>query len=189
LKPYWFVFALLLAGCAGAPAPETEYFLLRSRADTTGVSDGLARISLGKVRVASYIDRAGIVVETDSGSLRPARYNQWAEPLREGLRIFLADEIAANLGRPVRAAAYGDTEWRSQTDAVIDLHIDTLHGTRDGAAILVARWAVIDPSERRLIAEHEFSGRETLSASGYASLVEAQRRLLEQFARALARSL
>jgi uncharacterized lipoprotein YmbA len=176
--------ALFLAGCAG-----TEYYLLRSRAALEAPDGAVARISLGSVQVASYIDQAGIVVETDTGSLRPARYHQWAEPLRESLRDFLAREVAAKLGQPVRATPYRDTDWRQQTDTVIDLRIELLHGTRDGAAELAARWALVDPEARELRSEYEFSRRRALTTSGYPALVDAERALLRELAEAIAASL
>lgn len=181
--------ALFLAGCAGTPAPEPEYYLLRSRAVLEAPDGAVARIGLGSVQVASYIDQAGIVVETDTGSLRPARYHQWAEPLRESLRDFLAREVAAKLGQPVRATPYRDTDWRQQTDTVIDLRIELLHGTVDGAAELAARWALVDPEARELRSEYEFSRRRALATSGYPALVDAERALLRELAGAIAASL
>jgi uncharacterized lipoprotein YmbA len=189
MKRLWLTAALLLAGCAGAPAPDTDYYLLRSGAAAPTSTGEVARVLLGSVQVASYIDRAGIVIETDSGSLRPARYHQWAEPLRDSLRVFFAGELSASLGRPVRAAPYPDTDWRQETDTVIDLRIDILHGTQAGDALLAAHWAVVDPATRSVRSEHDFSRRQRLGSPGYPALVDAERALLRQLAAAIAESL
>ncbi len=181
---------IALVGCGGTPIQEPEYYLLRSEATSTGNGSGdVPTTTLGNVRVASYIDRSGIVLETSSGTLRPARQHLWAEPLREGLRTFLADEISSFLGRPVRPANYSDTDWRQYTTEVVDIQIQELHGTASGDATLSARWAVIDPKASSVISEHEFSGRTALTADGYPALVAAEKQLLSQLADAIARSL
>lgn len=180
---------MLLTSCASAPPQEPQYYLLRSTAAATGANADPATVSLGRVRVAAYIDQSGIVVETAPSTLRPARYHQWAEPLRDSLRPFLAVEISAALGRPVRAENYADTEWREQTDTLIDLQIDTLHGTDDGDALLVARWALIEPKQRMVLSEHHFERQAPLSSSGYGALVAAEQSLLRELAVAVADSL
>ena len=181
---------IALTGCCGAPVQEPEYYLLRSEATSpSGPAGEVTTISLGNVDVASYINRSGIVVETPNGTLRPARYHLWAEPLREGLRTFLADEISGHLGRPVRPANYGETDWREETDALIEIQIEELHGTTDGAATLSARWAIIDPAERTVKAEYEFDREEPLGTDGYPALVAAEKRLLRDLAEAIAQSI
>ena len=182
--------AILLAGCGGAPVQEPEFYLLRSDSPSNGSQAGeVTEISLGNVQVANYINRSGIVLETSKGTLRPARYHLWAEPLREGLRTYLADEISSFLDRPVRPANYGDTDWRESTVALVDIHVEELHGTADGAARLSARWAVVDPSARRVMAEYQFDREEPLTADGYSALVSAEKRLLRNLAEAIAESL
>jgi hypothetical protein len=182
--------ALVLAGCGGTPAQEPEFYLLRSDAvNATSDTGDVADISLGDIWIASYINRSGIVVETANGTFLPARFNLWAEPLREGLRTFLADEISSSLGRRIRTARHNDTDWREYTSAVIDLQIRELHGTSTGEATLAARWAIVDPQARSVVSEHDFSGRTALTADGYPALVAAEKQLLSQLADAIAQTL
>jgi uncharacterized lipoprotein YmbA len=181
---------LLLSGCAGKAIPERELYLLRADAPNQfSEARTHANIGLGAVRVASYIDQPGLVMETATGSMNAARYNEWAEPLRESLRTLLANEIAAAAGQPVRPRSYGETNWKRHTRRLIDISIEQLHGTADGDALLVAYWAVIDPEERTILSEHQFSDRQPLTVSGYPALVEAQKRLLSDLASEIAGSL
>ena len=181
---------LTLVGCGGTPVQEPDYYLLRSDATNPSGSAGeVTKISLGNIDVASYINRSGIVVEAANGTLRPARYHLWAEPLREGLRTFLADEISGHLGRPVRPANYDEIDWREETDALIEIQIEELHGTTGGAATLSARWAIVDPAARTVIAEYEFDRDEPLTSDGYPALVAAEKRLLRDLAEAIAQSI
>ena len=188
MKLFRMIPLLALAGCAGSPPPETEHYLLRSDAGIAANGE-LIEIGVGSVHVASYIDRSGIVVETAGGTMRPANNHQWAEPLREGLRTFLADEISGFLGQPVRPGNLGDTKWREYTQAVVDIEIHELHGTLDGTATLSARWAVVDPAARNVLTEHSFARQEALRADGYRALVDAEKRLLSDLAEAIAQSL
>lgn len=190
MKPLSVVLLIALAGCAGKPAPETHLYLLRSDAGNAfGASDGVAENGLGSIRVASYIDQPGLVLELPDGTMRAARYHQWAEPLRESLRAFLANEIATVAGQAVRPMAYGETNWRSYTKRLIDVRIQELHGKSDGKARLVAIWALIDPAERTVTAEHEFVAEEPLENDGYSALVDAEEALLTQLATQIARAL
>lgn len=182
--------ALLFVGCAGKAPPDHELYLLRS--DSTNRFDAgvtTASIGIGSLRVASYLDQPGLVIETSDGSMHHGRYNQWAEPLRESLRSVLANDIANATGKPVRARSYGETNWKLHTKQLIDVSIEQMHGTAEGQAVLVAYWAVVDPNARSIISEHEFSASEPLTASGYPALVDAQKRLLKSLAGNIADSL
>ena len=183
MKTLFVITLVLLAGCTSKPTPDLERYLLRSDASNPfSASAPRAEIGLGSVQVAAYIDQPGIVVETADGSVTAARYNQWAEPLRQSLRKFLANEIAAAANQPVRASSYGETNWKRYTSKLIDVRIEQLHGTHAGEAILVAYWALIDPTERTVVSEHEFVAKEPLDSDGYPALVAAQKRLLTRLA-------
>jgi uncharacterized lipoprotein YmbA len=182
--------ALLLAACAGKPSPTLNRYLLETDASNAfNDSDAIAAVSLGSVRVASYIDQPGIVLETADGTVTPARNHQWAQPLRESLREFLANEISAATGKPVRPRTYGETNWKAYTKQLVDVRLEKLHGTSTGDVTLTAYWAVIDPGARAVISEHEFSTREPLGTDGYAALVTAAERALKELAQAIAGTL
>ncbi len=180
----------LLTGCAGKPAPDLELYLLRSdAANRFSETDEPASIGLGNIRIANYINQPGIVLQGTGASVTPARYHQWAEPLRDSLRAFLANEIATAAGKPVRPRAYGETNWKRHTKQLIDISIEQLHGTGDGNATIVAYWAVLDPQARTVLSEHEFRRAEPLTTDGYPALVDAMSQLLAGLASEIAASL
>ena len=175
---------IAIAGCAGnAPAPEVDLYLLRSASTPL---PGPASVSLSTVDVATYIDRPGLVLETSDGVMRPAVYHQWAEPLRESLRGYLGTELSRQLNAPVRFQDLGDSSWKQQPLTTVYVHVDELHGTRNGAARLVAFWRVagaeVPADERR------FEREVRLASSGYASLVDAHKALLDALAQSIAES-
>lgn len=181
--------ALVLIGCAGKAPPDLEQYLLRSDSANQFNGAELARIGIGSLRVSSYIDQPGLVIETTEGSMHAARYHQWAEPLRESLRLVLANDVASAIGEPVRPRVYGETNWKLYTDKMIDITIERMHGTANGDALLVAYWAVIDPGARSVLSEHEFSRTVPLSTSGYPGLVSSYKDLLNSLAGEIGQSL
>ena len=179
-----------LAGCAGQPTPEVQSYLLRPDASNAfNETDELASVGLGSLQVATYINQPGIVLETAGGSFTPARYHEWAEPLRESLRGFLANEIASVAGQAVRPRSYGETNWRQFTSTLIDIRIEQLHGNNRGEAVLVAYYALLDPQNQTVMLEREFRSSEPLARDGYPALVTAMKSLLNDLARDIAGNL
>ena len=174
-----------LAGCASAP-PERSYYLLRAE-----VSNDLAAAppdsaaGLGLVQVAAYLDRAGVVVEVGENQVREARFHLWAEPLDRGIRIYLSDRIAAQLGYRLETGpgSVGPIRYR------IDVSVEEFHGSLDGETKLVARWSVRDLEDDSLTLSRRFSKKSRQSGDGYASLVQSQLALLDDFAIEIAQGL
>ncbi len=176
---------ILIAGCAGQVAERNQY-LLRSTHDTKSTtSDAPPRLEIGNLSVAPYIDQPGLVIANADGSIRVARNHLWAEPLRSSVRSFLASEISAALGEPVRRHSDG----AARTELEISARIDQLHGTENGSVLLVASWTVIDISNRAVLVERGFTDTQPLTTDGYAALVDAESALLERLAAAIAGSI
>mgnify|MGYP001549959910 FL=1 len=184
MKPLLVILIVFAVGCAGK-APELTQYLLRT--DTPGrlAEQAPASTGIGNLTVASYIDAPGLVLESGNGVVHAARHHQWADPLRESLRSFLASEISAATGRPIGTHSHRESNWKRR----LDIHIDQLHGSVDGSARLAANWAVIDTTNHTVLAEHSFSETEPLSADGYDALVRAEKKLLSRLATAIAATL
>ncbi len=178
----WLAVSLvLLTGCLGGTAlPEPADYLLRVPAGAGAPPRGAPAFALGDVRVAAYLEQPGIVLAQEDGVVRAARYHRWAEPLDASVRLLVAELAGAALGRPVARSAAG----AGPGPVVVDLTVDTLHGTADGRARIDAHWRVAGrPGEGR------FTATEALAEPGYPALVAAEYRLLERLAEALAAEL
>lgn len=172
---------LLLGACSGQP-PEPNYYLLRSDGDlSTRTLQPADDFALGKVSIAPYIDQRGLLVETPEGDLRPARYNLWAEPVYEGISLFLLKEIASQSGDDLLPAV------TNPDLGAINVRIDQLHGTSDGHAKLVAYWWLERGGE--LVSAHQFADLRPLASDGYGALVAAEKELLAMLAGEIAASL
>lgn len=172
---------VLLAGCA-SQAVEPSYYLLRSGQDLSSSTLSTSRdFALGAVEIAPYLDQPGLVMETAKGQMRPASQNLWAEPVFDGVRNFLATEIAQAHGQELLPAKL------TSNSTVVNIRIDLLHGTRDGKAVIVAYWWLVRADQ--VIALNRFSESRALQTSGYSALVDAEKVLLAELAQKIAASL
>jgi len=175
---------LLLLACSGATPARTQYLLRTAEpASHVAAQTGLARVGMGRITVAPYLDQFGIVVETEEREVRAARNHQWAEPLADGLRLYLRDAIAGSLGEDVAASV----SEHSVYGVVVDVFVEQLHGTRDGQAVLVASYRIEVPgSKTRKVVERRFADAKPIEKRGYAGLVDAEVALLSRLANAIA---
>ena len=138
------LFALGPLACAGTSPQQVEYLLGPGAAMPSGPIAVPERVGLGTVSIAPYLDQAGIVVETERGQVRAARFHTWAEPLEDGLRAYLRAEISRALGFDVYAFPSAEA-----FDLVIDVHVERLHATMQGSATAVATYRIARPRRRR----------------------------------------
>lgn len=176
---------LLLSGCAGSSAA-TRFYLLSSPAGDAaggvpgvpdvpgapGVSDESgARVAVGPVSVASYLDRPQIVTrEGDGVRLGLAEFDRWAEPLAESLPRVLAEDISRALGGG-RVLVFPGTR-AEDADIRVAVDVNRLDGSLGGTVVLDAWWALLDRSgatlRRGRVVERRAAGGD------YAALVTAQ---------------
>jgi uncharacterized protein len=181
MKVAGFLLLALLAGCASQTIPPT-YYLLRSDQDLqSSALTTSKRYSLGSVEIAAYIDQPGLVLATGTDEMRAASQHLWAEPVYDGVRNFLATEIAQASGQQLLP-----TKLNRDATAV-NIRIDQLHGTSDGQAQIVAYWWLVRGDE--VASLNRFAESRTLSASGYSALVDAEKQLLAELAQRIAASL
>jgi uncharacterized lipoprotein YmbA len=176
----------LVTACAGKSAPEQHYYLLPLEipAGTKRIEEPMS-VGLSRLKVADYLSQKGIVLETLEGTIRPARYHQWAEPLSEGLRHVLRAQISTALGYDISA----DTVQRSHWDVVLDAEIERLHGTLSGEAVLIAFWRLTPALTPENTVVYRFSQTRPLQREGYSGLVEAETALLNELSSAIADSI
>ncbi len=176
---------ITLVGCTSTPQTYTQYLLRYDVSTAATVKTSEEIIGIGRVEVATYIDSLGLILETADGEINVARYHQWAEPLRESLRQYLASSISIKAEVPVRFQKIVSGEHSKR----IDIYIDQLHGAATGHAKLAAYWTVTDVARDEVIVDEQFFSREPLSQDGYSALVTAQKVLLENFSKAISASL
>ena len=179
-----FSLLMLVVGCAGAPPERTEYLLRFDSPAPEQLVPHEPRVGLRGVTVADYLRQPGLVVETGPNEVRPAQAHLWAEPLQDGLRIFLRAAITSILGEEVGMTTRRAQDWEQS----VYVFVERFHGSMSGDAILVASFQ-ITPAAGAPTREFRFSGSTPLESKGYAALVDAERRLAEELATAIASAL
>jgi uncharacterized lipoprotein YmbA len=180
---------VLLSGCVGTPAPDTQYYLLRADNAPAAVLP-LSNVHLSKVVIAPYLDQAGLVLEHQPGTIAIARYHQWSEPLSFSLKNFLSQTLSTRYGQEIRTGTKGLGVGQGQQGKALEVTIDQLHGTVEGDVKLVASWTLQGrEASPAPITYHKFSRTLPLSKDGYAALVQAQKQLLTELAQAIAETL
>jgi uncharacterized lipoprotein YmbA len=186
MSALFFALALLLVGCSSTAPPERSYYLLRAEVDgeKLGPVEPMTDVGLGRISVAPYLNRTGVVIQVDDNQVREARYHLWAEPLPKGIGYYLEDRLSELLGRPLAGS-----EAARQPRYRIDVDVEEFHGTLDGEARLVARWSLMDTKTGIARVTERLRRSTTLADDGYPSLVKAQTALLDELAERIASAL
>jgi hypothetical protein len=170
---------LLLSGCAGSSAA-TRFYLLSPPAGgvaravpavPAGPGTPQARVAVGPVSVASYLDRPQIVTrEGDGVRLGLAEFDRWAEPLAESLPRVLAEDVSRALGGEHVLVFPGVKA--DDADIRVAVDVTRLDGSLGGTVVLDAWWALLDRSGATLRRGRMVERRP--AGDDYAALVTAQ---------------
>lgn len=174
--------ALLLAGCASAPAQ--YYTLVRPAAAPSAPSD--LRIDVLPVTVPTQVDVPQLVIRQSDTEVALVENQQWIAPLGQEVRAAIAAELVTSLGAqdlsgtlraPSAAPAYR-----------IRLDLRRFDSSPGRSVLIEAVWSV-----RRSAREHDpavcISRVEQPAAAGYPALVEAHQRALQRIAAQIAQAI
>ena len=183
-----FVLCLALASLLAACGGVREKFYRLSAVDsasTGGSSSGLS-VAIGPVSLPSYIDRAEVVFASGPNEFQIPSDALWVGSLQENI----SRTVAADLGRILRSRNVRsslDAGFKSRYRVALD--VKQFHGISGQAAILDLSWKIQSGASGQTISRQSGTFREPIVGDGYAALVKAESRLLEQCAQAIAASL
>ncbi|MDH3454674.1 MAG: PqiC family protein [Desulfuromonadales bacterium] len=167
------IFVALLAGCVRTPP--VSYYQLSSRSDAVDVAGPAASgqgfaVGLGPVQLPEYLERIQLVSRTSANQLQIMGDQRWAEPLATAMPRVLGEDLALLLGN----ARILRHPWvRSQpVDRQVLVEILQFEGGPERAALLTARWSLLDGAGKPLLAGQR-SSFQVDAASGTEGLVAA----------------
>lgn len=152
-----------LTACAGSPAPAKKIYWLAAQ-EPAQRAEVLPTV---KTRLPHYLRQQEMVLAVADNQLSLANYHFWAEPLQLGVESQLAERLAL----------------QAPQLKTLNLELKKLHGSADGAVVLDALW------QAQLVCQQEISGRfyqtTQQAVSGYSSLVDSHRLLLDELAKSI----
>ena len=143
------------AACIGGGAsPATQHYVLSPvvEAPSGGTASAAAPlvVGVGPVSLPAYLDRPQLVTRPAPDRLDVKEFAQWGEPLRDAVTRV----VAVNLARLLPDSQVVKFPWRS-TEKIryrVILDIEQMDGPAGGDVALDARWRILDPSGREVVA-------------------------------------
>ena len=194
IGPHRFLFIglglLFVLGCTGSPA--TRFYTLSSMQEGGGelkrsTSDQDLVIGVGPIKFPEYLDRAEIVTRSSNNKITLSHFDLWAgsfaedfgQVLAENLSVLLSTENVIVYPRP-RSASAG---YR------ITMEVIRFDGSLGGDVSLIARWAIFEGKERKVVFARKSTITEPSGGQGYEAMVVANSRALEKLSREIAEAI
>lgn len=163
--------AALLTGCAGTGTETSRYTLPVSQFAVEEVYENNAVdvLVVEPIRMASYLNSEGIVMQLSDIEVLQARNHLWAESLGRQLERSLRQQLSAALPNTrvlTEARAAGDEPLRLRID------LDQFQGRYDGRAVVSGQWQVRN-GQGEILSQDSFSVERVLESDGYPALVRS----------------
>ena len=180
----WLAVLVLLAGCGSAP--KENYYTLTSPPGPLPTAPANAMsVYVGPVSVPDAVDRSPMVLRTGPTKVDIDDFHRWAEPLKTGIPLALADLLMRELGTPRvlagRAAATATVDYRVAVD------VQRFDSSLTEGATLDAAWT-ITPAKGASRTGRTFA-QEPAPTRDHAGVAAAHRKALEKLAKDLAAAL
>ncbi len=181
---------LFVLGCASSP--KTRFYTLSSLPEggkepkkfTSG--QGLV-IVLGPIKFSEYLDRAEIVTRSGSNRITFSDFDVWAGSLAEDFSRALAENLSVLLS--TESVILYPRPKLSSVDYRITVDVIRFDGSLGGDVSLIARWALLDGKERKLLSVRRSTIVEPSGGQGYEAMVAADSRALEKLSREIAEAI
>jgi len=181
---------LLVLGCASSPA--SRYYTLSSLQEggrnpkESPYGQGLT-IVVGPIKLPEYLDRAEIVARSGSNRIMVSDFDLWAGSLAEDFSRAIAANLSVLLSTE-NVIVYPGPRL-SSVDYRIIVDVIRFDGPLGGDVSLIARWAIMEGKEKKLVLVRRSTVIEPSGAQGYEAMVAADSRALEKLSREIAEAI
>jgi len=181
--------AAALAAVACASTPPTHFYVLVAQADDgSAVFTSKFGVGVGPVTLPSYLDRPQIVTRSGRNQLRVADFDQWGEPLGQGVSRTLADNLSVLL----QTDEVDIYPWELSRKVDYQVVVDVVRFERDGSGdvVLDARWRIFRAkNRRRALKSRRTTHRASVSGEGYDVTVAAMSDVIAALSRDVAEAI
>lgn len=179
--------ALLLGACA-TTAPSRFYVLSSPPEAGPGVKgQNCIVLGMGPVEIPAYLDRPEIVVRISPNEIKPSDFEQWGEPLAQGIARVLAEAISAELC--VKRVEFFPWKSFSGVDYQVSLRVRRFEASPGQKVELSAQWSLYGSDPKKPLREGGLDLTEPMSARSYEEMVAGQSRLLQKGAKQITEAL
>jgi len=186
-----FGFVLLLVlGCAST-SPSRFYTLSSlqegGRELRQSTSDQDFVIGVGPIKFPEYLDRAEIVTRSSSNKITLSDFDLWAGSLAEDFNRALAENLSVLLS--TESVIVYPRLRSGLAKYQITMDVIRFDGSLGGDVSLIARWAIFEGKERKLVFARKSTIIEPSGGQGYEAMVAADSRALEKLSREIAEAI
>lgn len=176
----FYTILLFLAGCS-SPASDIRYYQLVAQAPITSDTTLQQPLIIAPIKVASYLNGSGLVLQQSAVEFSIARQHLWADALEQQLQRQLTEYLLLALPKQPLAA------FNTAGARTLQLEIDRFYASENGQAVVSGRYTVSDLTTGTTV---PFSYQVALAADGYPAMVQALsqgwQQLLQELVTALA---
>lgn len=177
-----FLLVMLLVACSRS-TPVAYYLLEGSVTPLKADSLPAKSLRVARVVVPEYLDRNGIVYRiTGKARLVVAQFDVWAEPLGQGVRRVVREELAPRLFADGITVTAADDEGG---DMILFLDVQRLDGTLAGKTHIETRWTLKNKHDE-ILGQGVYADEETARGNACGDFVQAQSALVCRMAEHLA---
>jgi uncharacterized lipoprotein YmbA len=181
---------LFVLGCASSPP--TRFYTLSSlqeggseRRESTSEQDLV--IGVGPIKFPEYLDRTEIVTRSSSNKITVSDFDVWAGSLEEDFSRALAENLSVLLATE-NVIVY-PRFYPRLTKYQIAVDVIRFDGPLGGDVSLIARWAIFEGKEKKLVFARKSTIIESSGGRGYEAMVAADSRALEKLSREIAEAI
>ena len=181
---------LFVLGCASSPP--TRFYTLSSlqeggRGPKESPSDQGLTIVVGPIKFPEYLDRVEVVTRSSTNKITLSEFDLWAGSLAEDFNRVLAENLSILLS--TESVAVYPRLRPGLAKFQITMDVTRFDGSLGGDVSLIARWAIFEGKERKLMSVRKSNIVESSGAQGYEAMVAADSRALEKLSREIAEAL
>jgi uncharacterized lipoprotein YmbA len=142
---------------------------------------------VGPIKFSEYLDRTEIVTRSSSNKITFSDFDVWAGSLAEDFSRVLAENLSVLLSTESVIVYPGPKP--SSVDYQIAVDVIRFDGPLGGDVSLIARWAVLQGKDKKLVSVRKSTIIEPSGARGYEPIVAADSRAVEKLSREIAEAI